>query len=156
VRSLPPSDRRLVFWLYADVDKYRGFLHEACAVNCPDFVVVFKDDAIKDTSQGKYIEGMDAHGKKNSAKRALVKMPGDAPWRSEELADHFVQFLNMVKVKAGGVEALTASADTFEEKERQLSQIGDDDEEEVGLHRLCHPRHQPCSNAVFLDLNAAV
>lgn len=62
--------------------------------------------------------------------KALVKMPGDAPWRSAELADHFVQFLDMVKVKAGGVEALTASADTFAKKERQLSQIAEDDEEE--------------------------
>ena len=24
MRSLAPADRRLIFWLYADVDKYRG------------------------------------------------------------------------------------------------------------------------------------
>ena len=31
-------------------------------MSCPDFVVVFKDDAIKDKSDGKYKEGMDTNG----------------------------------------------------------------------------------------------
>jgi hypothetical protein len=89
VRSLPPADRRLFMWLYADADKYRKFLHSPCSGKeaCPEFAVVFKDDN-GDQSAGEYKTFLKTdQEKRKGEKEALLKLPGDEPWTKEELAE---------------------------------------------------------------------
>ena len=123
-QTLAPAERRLLTFLYADVNKYRGFLLEDCMEEpCPNFAVVFRAPA-----QEEYDEEGDHQ---EPLKEALVKYRGEKLWTPDELVEFIRYLLELYAAKIGGTEVMEKAASEADVMGATLMQTGHEDEKEV-------------------------